>query len=78
MIVDGDRTLDRNGNVALSALRGDLRLVAEMIAPGGRVLDIGCGEGELLAYLAQWKGVDARGMESARAASTPASGAASP
>jgi methionine biosynthesis protein MetW len=63
MIVDGDRTLDRNGNVALSALRGDLRLAAEMIAPGSRVLDVGCGEGELLAYLAQWKGVDGRGME---------------
>jgi methionine biosynthesis protein MetW len=62
--MDGDRAIaDHNGNVALSALRGDLRLVAEMIAPGGRVLDIGCGEGELLAYLAQWKGVDGRGME---------------
>jgi methionine biosynthesis protein MetW len=27
------------------------------------VLDIGCGEGELLSYLTQWKNVDARGME---------------
>jgi len=48
---------------AASNLRGDLKLVADMIEQGGRVLDIGCGEGELLAYLAQWKGVDARGME---------------
>jgi methionine biosynthesis protein MetW len=54
---------DGGGKVALSALRGDLRLVAEMIEPGSRVLDIGCGEGELLAYLTQWKNVDARGME---------------
>ncbi|HUH83633.1 MAG TPA: methionine biosynthesis protein MetW [Stellaceae bacterium] len=44
-------------------LRGDLRLVAEIIEPGSRVLDIGCGEGELLAFLAQHKGVDGRGME---------------
>jgi methionine biosynthesis protein MetW len=44
-------------------LRGDLRLVAAMVEPGARVLDIGCGDGELLAYLAQHKGVDGRGME---------------
>ena len=44
-------------------LRSDLRLIAEMIAPGSRVLDIGCGDGALLAYLAREKGVDARGIE---------------
>jgi len=49
--------------VAMPGLRGDLALVAEMIAPASRVLDIGCGEGELLAYLARTKHVDARGME---------------
>jgi methionine biosynthesis protein MetW len=44
-------------------MRLDLALIAEMIAPGARVLDIGCGDGELLAYLAQYKRVDGRGME---------------
>ena len=44
-------------------LRRDLRFIAEMIEPGARVLDIGCGDGALLAYLAREKSVDARGME---------------
>jgi methionine biosynthesis protein MetW len=44
-------------------LRRDLRLIADMIEPGLRVLDIGCGDGALLAYLARAKGVDARGIE---------------
>src|SRR5213078_5295284 len=44
-------------------LRRDLRLIAEMIEPATRVLDIGCGDGALLAYLAREKDVDARGME---------------
>jgi methionine biosynthesis protein MetW len=44
-------------------LRQDLRLIAEMIEPGVRVLDIGCGDGALLAYLARHKGVDGRGIE---------------
>ena len=44
-------------------LRRDLRLIADMIEPGSRVLDIGCGDGALLAYLAREKGVDGRGIE---------------
>ncbi|HUJ97323.1 MAG TPA: methionine biosynthesis protein MetW [Stellaceae bacterium] len=58
--------MSADGNLSAAAglkLRGDLRLVADMIEPGSRVLDIGCGEGELLAYLAEAKGVDGRGME---------------
>src|SRR3954469_12557530 len=48
---------------AAGELRQDLRLIAEMIEPGSRVLDIGCGDGALLACLAREKAVDARGME---------------
>jgi len=44
-------------------LRRDLRLIADMIAPGLRVLDIGCGDGALLAHLARAKSADARGIE---------------
>ena len=48
---------------AADELRRDLRLIADMIEPGSRVLDIGCGDGALLAYLAREKGVDGRGIE---------------
>jgi len=48
---------------ALPELRGDLALVAEIIEPRSRVLDVGCGEGELLDHLARSKGVDGRGIE---------------
>lgn len=44
-------------------LRADLAAIAEAIAPATRVLDIGCGDGALLANLRDKKGVDARGME---------------
>ncbi|MCX7854149.1 MAG: methionine biosynthesis protein MetW [Anaerolineae bacterium] len=44
-------------------LRPDLAAIAEMIAPGTRVLDLGCGDGALLDYLARFKGVKARGIE---------------
>ena len=48
---------------ARDRLRRDLRVIADMIEPSARVLDIGCGDGALLAYLASEKGVDARGVE---------------
>ena len=47
----------------MTMLRPDLALIADHVAPGTRVLDIGCGDGALLAALRDEKGVDARGME---------------
>jgi methionine biosynthesis protein MetW len=44
-------------------MRVDLRLIADMVEPHTRVLDIGCGEGELLDHLNQTKLVDGRGIE---------------
>jgi methionine biosynthesis protein MetW len=46
-----------------NGIRDDLRLIAELVEPGTRVLDVGCADGGLLAYLARNKGVDARGIE---------------
>ena len=44
-------------------VRFDFTLIADMVAPGSRVLDIGCGDGALLSHLRDTKRVDARGME---------------
>ena len=43
--------------------RVDHVLIAEMVEAGARVLDVGCGDGELLQLLAERRGVDGRGVE---------------
>ncbi len=43
-------------------LRPDLAAIADHVAPGGRVLDIGCGDGSLMRAL-RAKGCDVRGIE---------------
>lgn len=45
------------------ALRPDLSALAEMVPQNARVLDVGCGDGELLEYLKLTKNVDGRGLE---------------
>lgn len=43
--------------------REDFRAIAGLVRPGARVLDVGCGSGDLLALLEREKGVDGRGIE---------------
>jgi methionine biosynthesis protein MetW len=43
--------------------RSDYAIISALVEPNTKVLDLGCGEGELLQWLAEHKGVDARGIE---------------
>jgi methionine biosynthesis protein MetW len=45
------------------SLRPDLAVIAEHVAPGSRALDVGCGDGALMAALRDQRQVDARGLE---------------
>jgi methionine biosynthesis protein MetW len=47
----------------MTALRPDLAIIADNVAAGARILDVGCGDGGLMAALRDTKGVDARGLE---------------
>jgi methionine biosynthesis protein MetW len=47
--------------------RRDLELIAELVPPGSRVLDLGCGSGELLAHLSAHRGCTGYGIEIADA-----------
>lgn len=44
-------------------LRADLAIIARNVSQGARVLDVGCGDGALMAALRDQKQVDARGLE---------------
>ncbi|MEH3046048.1 methionine biosynthesis protein MetW [Sphingomonas adhaesiva] len=44
-------------------LRPDLAIIARHVRAGARVLDVGCGDGDLMAALRDSRGVDARGLE---------------
>ena len=43
--------------------RSDYAIIGEIVEPDTKVLDLGCGEGQLLEWLAANKGVEARGVE---------------
>ena len=44
-------------------LRPDLAIIADAVTQGARVLDVGCGDGALMAVLRDERGVDVRGLE---------------
>lgn len=45
-------------------MRADLEIIQEWIPAGNRVLDLGCGDGELLAWLRDHKQVSGYGLRS--------------
>lgn len=47
----------------MNTIRPDLKLIADLVPAGAKLLDVGCGDGELLAWLKNHKQVDARGLE---------------
>lgn len=47
----------------MTVLRPDLAIIANHVEPGSRVIDVGCGDGTLMAALRDQRGVDARGLE---------------
>nr|WP_298687350.1 methionine biosynthesis protein MetW [uncultured Dongia sp.] len=59
--------LEESETAAAKRIRVDLQLIADMVRPRSRVLDIGCGDGVLLDYLVHMKQVDGRGMELSQA-----------
>lgn len=46
-----------------AAPRPDHAVIYDLVAPGSRVLDLGCGDGTLLALLTEGKGVRGQGIE---------------
>src|ERR1700753_768020 len=57
--------LDRLGAEPPKNYRGDHLLVAQMVERGSKVLDVGCGDGDLLQLL-ETQGIDGRGIELSR------------
>jgi methionine biosynthesis protein MetW len=58
-LTGGNATADHE----IDALRPDLFVIAEMVPATSKVLDLGCGDGDLLAYLTHEKQVKGRGIE---------------
>jgi methionine biosynthesis protein MetW len=58
---------EQGSNGIITAPRVDHRVVADFVIKGARVLDVGCGDGALLALLEKNRAVDGRGMELSQA-----------
>ena len=55
--------MTRSTAAAPPDLRPDLALLCDWIRPGSRILDLGCGDGALLSYLAEHRQVSGYGLE---------------
>lgn len=56
-------TFDLSHTITYENLRPDLQIIADFIPEAARVLDLGCGNGELLEYLVRRRRVKGRGIE---------------
>jgi methionine biosynthesis protein MetW len=63
--VTKDRTMAEAAR-AQGGARVDFLFVADMVERGAKVLDVGCGDGELLRILGERRGADGRGIEISR------------
>lgn len=52
---------------SVTGLRADFTIIADMVRPGTRVLDLGCGDGSLMHFLGRARGVRGYGVEIADA-----------
>ncbi len=52
-----------NNSDRAADIRIDFILISQMIKEGSTVLDVGCGDGDLLEFLSSQKNIDARGIE---------------
>jgi methionine biosynthesis protein MetW len=55
--------MQNNQNINSNKIRYDLLAIANLINAKSKVLDIGCGDGELLHFLKNTKNIDGRGLE---------------
>ena len=55
--------MNRQETAAEARIRLDQKLIADMVTPGSRLIDVGCGDGVLLDLLVQERQVDGRGIE---------------
>lgn len=55
--------MNRQETTRAARIRVDQQLIADMVTPGSRLLDVGCGDGVLLDLLVGERQVDGRGIE---------------
>ncbi|MEM0908256.1 MAG: methionine biosynthesis protein MetW [Pseudomonadota bacterium] len=58
---------ERSASALDHARRVDHEVIGELISPGSRILDVGCGDGRLIALLEEHHGVRASGIELSQA-----------
>lgn len=55
--------MNRQETTGAARIRVDQKLIADMVTPGSRLIDVGCGDGVLLDLLVRERQVDGRGIE---------------